>query len=58
MGEARRAIRAGAAFREVPLPSLAIDVDEPGDIEALLRSGGAGPETRALLAELQEKRAR
>jgi len=46
------AARAGVAYRELALPSLAIDVDSPEDLEALRRSGGAGPRTRALLAAL------
>jgi len=46
------AARAGVAFRELALPSLAIDVDSPEDLEALRRSGGAGPRTRALLEAL------
>ncbi len=44
--------RAGVAFREVALPSLAIDVDEPADLEALRSEASAGPRTRALLREL------
>jgi len=40
------------AFRELPLASLAIDVDAPEDLEALRRAGGAGPRTRALLEAL------
>jgi len=46
------ATRAGVAFRELPLASLAIDVDSPDDLEALRASGGAGPRTRQLLDEL------
>ncbi|MEE9607732.1 MAG: 2-phospho-L-lactate guanylyltransferase [Myxococcota bacterium] len=46
------AARAGAPFREVPLPSLAIDVDEPADLEAFLARPGGGARTRALLREL------
>ncbi len=44
--------RAGVTFREVALPSLAIDVDEPADLEALRSEASAGPRTRALLREL------
>jgi 2-phospho-L-lactate guanylyltransferase len=44
--------RAGVPFHEVALPSLAIDVDEPADLEALRRGASAGPRTRALLREL------
>jgi 2-phospho-L-lactate guanylyltransferase len=46
------AARAGVACVEPPLPSLAIDVDEPEDLAALRESGGAGPRTQALLREL------
>jgi coenzyme F420-0:L-glutamate ligase/coenzyme F420-1:gamma-L-glutamate ligase len=46
------ATRAGVAFRELALPSLAIDVDSPEDLDALRRSGAAGPRTRALLESL------
>jgi len=44
--------RAGVAFRELPLPSLAIDLDRADDVRALLASGAAAPRTRALLARL------
>ncbi len=44
--------RAGVPFRELALPSLAIDVDEPADLEALRSGASAGPRTRALLREL------
>ena len=40
------------SFHEVALPSLAIDVDDPADLEALRRGASAGPRTRALLREL------
>ena len=46
------AARAGVAFRELALPSLAIDVDAPDDLAALERAGTAGPRTRHVLAEL------
>jgi 2-phospho-L-lactate guanylyltransferase len=46
------ASRAGVPFRELALPSLAIDVDDRDDLEALLRSDAAAPRTRALLREL------
>ena len=41
-------------FVELALPSLAIDIDEPADIEAALAGGspGAGPRTRAVLESL------
>jgi 2-phospho-L-lactate guanylyltransferase len=44
--------RAGVPFHELALPSLAIDVDEPADLEALRSGASAGPRTRALLREL------
>ena len=44
--------RAGVPFRELALPSLAIDVDEPADLEALRSGASAGPRTRTLLREL------
>jgi coenzyme F420-0:L-glutamate ligase/coenzyme F420-1:gamma-L-glutamate ligase len=47
------AARAGCAFRELALPSLAIDVDAPDDLAALRRAGTAGPRTRRLLDELE-----
>jgi 2-phospho-L-lactate guanylyltransferase len=45
------AARAGLAYSELPLPSLAVDFDRPEDAEALRAAAGA-PRTRALLAEL------
>lgn len=42
---------AGLAYRELALPSLAVDLDRPEDAAALLAAPGA-PRTRALLAEL------
>jgi 2-phospho-L-lactate guanylyltransferase len=42
---------AGVAYGELPLPSLAIDLDRPEDALALRGVPGA-PRTRALLAEL------
>jgi len=48
--------RAGVAFRELPLPSLAVDIDEPEDLTAFLAGSpgkeGGGERTRALLREL------
>jgi 2-phospho-L-lactate guanylyltransferase len=44
--------RAGATFRELALPSLAIDLDRADDLRALLASDAAAPRTRALLARL------
>ena len=43
-----RAERAGVRFREVLLPSLAIDVDQREDLEALLRSSAPAIHTRTL----------
>ena len=43
----------GLAFRELALPALAIDLDRPEDLAALLASeSAAAPRTRALLAQL------
>lgn len=38
--------------RELALPSLAVDLDHPEDLEHFLESSGSGPRTRKLLAEL------
>jgi 2-phospho-L-lactate guanylyltransferase len=46
------AARAGVAFRELALPSLALDIDEPDDLDAFVRSASGGRRTRALLCEL------
>jgi 2-phospho-L-lactate guanylyltransferase len=47
------ASEAGAAFRELALPGLAIDLDRPEDLAALLGTdSAAAPRTRALLARL------
>ena len=43
------AAEAGVAYHEVPLPSLAIDLDQPEDLEAFLATEGGGTRTRALL---------
>ena len=43
---------AGVPFRELALPSLAIDLDRADDLRALLESDAAAPRTRALLARL------
>ena len=44
---------AGAPFRQLDLPALAIDLDRPEDLAALLGSdAAAAPRTRALLARL------
>lgn len=48
-----RAEAAGVAFAEIPLPSLAIDIDTPADIEAALAIGDTlGARTRAVLEAL------
>ena len=39
-------------LEEIPLDSLAIDIDEPEDLERFVRSTAAGKRTRALLREL------
>jgi 2-phospho-L-lactate guanylyltransferase len=44
--------RAGIAYTELPLPSLAIDLDREADLRALLASASSAPRTRALLARL------
>lgn len=46
--------RAGVPCELVPLPSLALDLDEPEDLERFLATQGGGRHTRALLAELRE----
>ena len=45
--------RGGVEFREVRLPSLCLDLDEPEDLEAFRRSATGGKRTRALLRELE-----
>jgi len=52
--KAHRALaeRAGVAFREIALPSLALDIDEPDDLDAFVRSDSGGTRTRTLLREL------
>jgi 2-phospho-L-lactate guanylyltransferase len=44
------AAAAGVAYHELPLPSLAIDLDQPEDLEAFLATRSGGSRTRALLA--------
>jgi 2-phospho-L-lactate guanylyltransferase len=46
------ATRAGVPFEEIPLDSLAVDIDEPEDLEKFVHSASAGERTRALLREL------
>lgn len=48
-----RAEEAGIPYRELALPSLAIDIDRPEDLADLVASGAAGPHTRALLAMIE-----
>lgn len=45
---------AGVAYLEVPLPSLAIDLDQPEDLAAFLATSGGGARTRALLEPLRD----
>ena len=49
------AARAGVPYREIALPSLAIDIDEPDDLERFLHSASGGKRTRHLLRELAER---
>jgi 2-phospho-L-lactate guanylyltransferase len=44
--------QAGVAFRELALPSLAIDIDSREDLEAFLASPSGGPRTRDCLRAL------
>ena len=43
------AAAAGVAYHEVELASLAIDLDQPEDLEAFMATRGGGSRTRALL---------
>lgn len=52
--EAARA--ANVAYHEVPLASLAIDLDQPEDLAAFLATPGGGARTRALLEGLRADR--
>ncbi len=45
--------RAGVPFVELPLPSLALDLDEPEDLESFVAGSGAGARTRRLLERLR-----
>ncbi len=49
---------AGVAYHEVPLASLAIDLDEPEDLEAFLETRAGGSRTRALLEDVLRESAR
>jgi len=46
------ATRQGVAYREASLPSLALDLDLPEDVEHFLRTEGGGGQTRAALKKL------
>ena len=46
------AAKRGVAFRELALPSLAVDLDTPLDIERFLQTAAGGAHTRAYLNEL------
>ncbi len=46
------AARRGVTYREIPLPSLALDLDTPEDVEHFLRTEGGGGRTRAALTRL------
>jgi 2-phospho-L-lactate guanylyltransferase len=43
----------GVPFHALARPALAVDVDRPEDLDALLASGSGAPRTRALLARLR-----
>ncbi len=47
------ATRAGVAYTEVPMPSLAIDLDHPEDVELFLQTQVGGRHTRALLRHMR-----
>lgn len=49
------AAAAGVAYHEVVLASLAIDLDQPEDLDVFLASEGGGPRTRALLEAAQNE---
>jgi 2-phospho-L-lactate guanylyltransferase len=51
-GHRDAAAAAGVAFSEIELASLAIDLDQPEDLEAFLRTRSGGRRTRALLETL------
>jgi 2-phospho-L-lactate guanylyltransferase len=59
-GSAKRhrelAERARAVFVELPLASLALDLDEPEDLSAFLAAPGGGSRTRRLLRYLEANR--
>jgi len=45
----------GVPFRELPLPSLALDLDVPEDVERFLTTSLGGEETRRVLADFGAK---
>lgn len=47
--------RSGVELREVPMQSLALDLDEPEDIDAFLETSLGGRRTRRLLHELEQR---
>jgi 2-phospho-L-lactate guanylyltransferase len=49
---------AGIAYHEVRLPSLAVDLDRPEDLEAFLETPGGGRRTRELLEDVMEGRSK
>lgn len=50
--------KAGVPFFEIELASLAIDLDQPEDLEAFLKTKSGGRRTRALLEEAMGERAK
>jgi 2-phospho-L-lactate guanylyltransferase len=46
------ATRRGVALHEIPLPSLALDLDVPDDVDHFLRTEAGGGRTRAALKQL------
>jgi 2-phospho-L-lactate guanylyltransferase len=47
---------AGVELREMPMRSLALDLDEPEDLDAFLETSVGGRRTRRLLHELEQTR--
>jgi 2-phospho-L-lactate guanylyltransferase len=52
------AAEAGLPFRELPLASLEVDLDQPEDVARFLASGSGGTRTRALLHRLKRDQLR
>ena len=50
------AVAAGAELREIPLPSLSLDIDAPEDLDAFLATPWGGRRTRELLHRLESTR--